>query len=400
MYMKKKTKISNFLSKRITKFSEICKDNMSQLVIKSLLYTSFRPLLSLNKKTKKMKELQKQSYYSLNKYSNSTMHVLYSFGRKEFTGDFRNWLSETDSYKSKNRIAIRIDGTKSGKKYGKKIPELEVLWDYVNRCKIRTHEIYIFVVSIGKKDYIVDFILVKKAHRKGWNYLAIEMIERFLNALGSQSENFIEFGRLSLDGAWGNGEMMEYIESKGFRYNAVKSGGKDIIKFFGLEMSLKNLEIYLSTFFNFKKFNPVHKLKGEYCSGTVELKEKNIPIKIVLRRFPKSKGGYRYLMILSTDLNVYDFQIAQCYCLRWGIEENIVECKQVIKITDYSYHSKEGPGNIEMFLALRFISYMFLNWYRVEHCRTSKTSIWKVADRFKEYFNDEGPKTVWKLFSG
>ena len=146
MYMKKKTKISNFLSKRITKFSEICKDNMSQLVIKSLLYTSFRPLLSLNKKTKKMKELQKQSYYSLNKYSNSTMHVLYSFGRKEFTGDFRNWLSETDSYKSKNRIAIRIDGTKSGKKYGKKIPELEVLWDYVNRCKIRTHEIYIFVV--------------------------------------------------------------------------------------------------------------------------------------------------------------------------------------------------------------------------------------------------------------
>jgi hypothetical protein len=39
-----------------------------------------------------------------------------------------------------------------------------------------------------------------------------------------------------------------------------------------------------------------------------------------------------------------------------------------------------------MFLSLRFCLYMTLNWYRIEHCRPSKASLYDVADRFRDFF--------------
>jgi len=153
-------------------------------------------------------------------------------------------------------------------------------------------------------------------------------------------------------------------------------------------LSLKDLERMLSKTGSFKEFNKGHRLDGEYCAVTARLANRDLTIRVVLRRFPskKKKDGYRYLMLLSVNTNIYDYQIAQCYKNRWGIEECIKESKQVVDLTKYSFHS-ETTTNIEMFLALRLICLMVLNWYRVEYCRPSRTSIWKVAKRFEYHFS-------------
>ena len=357
----------------------------------------FEPLID-TKVTPKRRKVENLAYKSLKLFPKLAFTLLRLFALNEFEKDFSHWLKQSNSYKSKHRIKGRIDGTFTGKKYAKEMPFIKKLYDYVNSCYIKTHTLYIFVVSIDNKDYIVDFELVKKK-KKGSNKIAKQMINRFVSAL-NEKNSFLHYCRLSLDGAWGNGDMLLYLYKKGFKYVSVKSGGKDLVHYNNEKISLKELERRLSTeTTGFKKFNPKRRLKGDYISITVDLVNTNLSIRIVLRRFYSQSNGYRYLMLLSPCLSIYDYQIAQCYEGRWGVEECIKETKQVTKIEDYSFHS-ETADNIEMFISLRFCLYMVLNWYRVEYCRPSKTSLYKVAEYFKHYFNDIGGNSMWKLFSG
>ena len=204
---------------------------------------------------------------------------------------------------------------------------------------------------------------MKNTNRNGWNKTAQRMINRILKILGKNQGDFLHHCRLSLDGAWGNGEMLQFVEKKKFRYTAIKSGGKDLVIYGEETLSLKSLEKKLLTENAFRPFNEKHGLKGEYSSCLVQVKKTEQKIRIVLRKF-KSKKKIRTLMILSTNVNIYecyDYQIAQCYAVRWGIEECIKECKQIVDLTKYSFHS-EKTANIEMFLVLRLICYMTLNW--------------------------------------
>ncbi len=361
----------------------------------------FRPLLD-KKETPKKSRVENLAYKALKMFPKMAFVLIRLFSIRELKKDYEEWLKKSPSTKSKKKFKARIDGTKSGKKYAKKMPALKLLYDYVNHCKIKTHTIYLFVVSLGYKDYIVDFKLVKK-DKDGWNKIAKVMINRFIRSIGKKKQT-LKYLRISLDGAWGNGNMLLYLYKKGFKYVAVKSGGKDLVEYNGNSYTLKAFEKFLAKTFSFKEFTARYSLKGEYCSCIVKLISCNISIRIVLRRFKSNskKEPYRYLMLLSTNTNineVRDYQIAQIYEGRWGIEECIKCSKQVADITDYSYHS-DKVTNIEMFLSLRFCLYMFLNWYRVENCRHSVTSLYKVAERFRLYFNSIGYNSIWKLFSG
>lgn len=368
--------------------------------IQSLLFVTFNWLCNKGV-TKKSQKLKTLAYRVMMKpLRQFGVRLLRDFALSEFRKDFELWLTKSDSCKSKKRVSLRIDTTKTGKKYGKNIPELEWLYDYVNKCHINTHELFIVLVSIGKKNYIVDFVLMKKSERNGWKILTKKSIKRLLRNLFSLRKDFIEYARVSLDGGFGNGDIIKFLSQKGFRYVAVKSGGVDKVEYQEEELSLKGLENKLAQDRQFKDFNSKHRLKGEYCEVTVRLVKVDILVKIVLERFRKKKNQkYRYRMIISPNLNLNAYQIIQCYALRWGIEACIKECKDKVKVTDYSYHTKDTTENIETFIALRFIGYMIVNWYRAEHCKPSKTSFWLVAKRFEVELSKMNPKAFWNLFS-
>lgn len=330
--------------------------------------------------TPKRSRVENLVYKALKLFPTLAFTLLRQFALNEFESDFSLWLKKSASSKSKHRIKVRIDGTFTGKKYANKMPFIKKLYDYVNACYIKTHTLYLLVVSIGKKDFIMDFELVKDK-KKGNNKIAKSMLNRLISSL-NDAPKFLHYCRLSLDGAWGNGDMLLWLSEMGFKYAVVKSGGKDLVHYNGENISLKNLERRLSTETNdFTKFNPKHRLKGDYISVTVDLVNTNLTIRIVLRRFYSQNNGYRYLMLLSPCLSIYDYQIVQCYEGRWGVEDCIKANKQVTKIKEYSFHSNTDD-NIEMFISLRFCLYMVLNWYRVEYCRYSKTSLYKVAESF------------------
>jgi hypothetical protein len=265
-----------FLKEKITKISEILnKKTKGKKIISSLLFTIFSCLFTM-KETGNSKKQRNLAYKSLKIFPGFAIKLLRRFALKEFLNEYKIWETKSDTYKSKHKVKARIDGTKSGKKYGKMIPELERLWDYVNQCYIKTHEIYLFLVSIGHKDYIVDFLLVKKEKRDGWNKTAKRMINRQLKSLGYLKKSFLHYCRLSLDGAWGNGDMLKYLKEKAFKYVSIKSGGKDIVVYEGVEYTLKGLEFYLRT-------------NGKY------------------------------------------FPLCQCYQGRWGIEDCIKACKEIVE---------------------------------------------------------------------
>jgi hypothetical protein len=383
-------KISEFFSRKKKKKKYII----------ALFWIMFKPLIRL-KDTKTSRRIQNLAYKALKRFKRLPLRLVKHFSINELKIDLEQWLKKSDSYKSKHRIVARVDATKNGKKYAEKMPELAKLYDYVNKCYIKTHEIYIFLITIGRKHYIVDFCFVrrKKKFNKGCNDIAFRMIIDLLNDLWKYRSEFIHYCRLSLDGAWGNGTMLSEIKGLGFQYNALKSNGKDLVEYNGKVMRLKELEKLLSTEEGWKSFNPKHNLKGDYKSLEVKHVNEELSIKVVIRRF-KSKKHYRYLMLLCTNEKLNDFQISQCYEGRWGIEESIKELKsdKICDLTRYSFHS-QGITNIVMFIALRFTCYMILNWYQVKYCRPSKTSMWKVAKGFEEFFISIGYKQIWKLFS-
>ena len=294
---------------------------------------------------------------------------------------------------------MRIDTTKSGKKYGKCIPGLQWLYDYVNHCYINTHEIFLVLLSIGRKDYIVDFVLIKKSRRIGWDKLSEKSIKRLLKSLGPQAKAFKHLCRVSLDGAFGHGRMLKFLSEAGFHYTALKSGGKDLVQYQGNILTLKELDYELSVNGEFKKFNPKHNLEGDYCSGIAHLVSWNLPVKVLLRRFRrKKKQGYHYLMLISVNTDIYDYQIAQCYGYRWRIEECIKDCKGLVGLMSYSHHTKGSTRNIECFLALRMMGYMLVSWCRVEHCRPSRTSFLAVAKGLEHEISGLSYNAVWSTF--
>lgn len=399
LYMKKC--IKPFLKKNISKISEIIKQfTIGKKIILSFIFKMFECLLS-NNETPKRRLVENLVYKALKLFPKLAFTLLRTFAVNEFNNDFDLWLKKSDSYKSKNKIKVRIDSTFTGRKYGTKIPSLKKLYDYVNNCYIKTHTLYILLLSIGNKDFIVDFELSKKDRKeRGSNKVCKDMLSRLINTV-TNKDSFFHYCRLSLDGAWGNGDMLNWLSEKGFNYVSIKSGGKDLIVYKdGIIISLKDLERFLSTKNEYyKQFNPKHNLEGDYFSITVKLYNTGLPIRIVLRRFISNRKGYRYLMLVSPNTAIYDYQIAQSYEGRWGIEDCIKSNKQITKIQDYSYHS-EKETNIEMFLSLRFCLYMILNWYRVEYCKPKCTSLYKLEERFKYYLNSIGYKEMWKLFSG
>jgi len=386
-----------FLQSKFNKLSELIKKEIhGRKSIQSLMFLTICWLYN-KEETKKYKRLKILVYRPLKRIS---VKLLVDFALSEFKEDFSLWLNKSDSQKSKISVAMRIDTTKSGKKYGKDIPGLEWLYDYVNRCYIKTHEIFLVLISIGKKNYIVDFVLLKKSRRHGWNNLAQKSINKLLKRLGCLEGGFKRYCRLSFDGGFGNGTMMKYLLEQGFQYSVVKSGGKELVQYNDKVFTFKRLEEYLALTGNFEEFNKKHDLNGMYCAATIKLINHDILVRAVLRRFKKKKGKkYRYLLIISSRTDIYDFQIAKCYELRWGIEECIKECKDRVGITSYSYHTKGSSKNIENFLALRFIGYMIVNWYRVEHCRPSRTSFWRTADRIERELSNMSYKALWDMFS-
>ena len=55
---------------------------------------------------------------------------------------------------------------------------------------------------------------------------------------------------------------------------------------------------------------------------------------------------------------------------------------------------------IKRFLALRFMGYMAVNWYRVDCTRRSVTSLKRVVDDWQAYFASLSPKVFQNLFAG
>ena len=367
----------------------------------SLIWYIFKPFIKLNE-TKKSKKMSNLCYKALGKHPTFSKRFIRKLSLSALKFDLKAWSKYSASKKSKNKISIRIDATKGGNHYGKKIPELKKLYDYVSKSYIKSHTIYLLLVSIGKKDFIVDFYISKSKDAIKSNKIAKHMINKMLKGLGYYKTLMLNYGRLSMDGGWGNVTMIIWLSKMGFRYNSIKSSGTTKVIYKHNHYTLKGLEEYLLSRSWFKAFNKAHKLKGKYFSANVLLEDSLMEFRIIIRRFKVSSKNYRTLMLLSTsDKSVHDYQIAQCYECRWGIEECFKKCKsnKICNLTKYSFHSKE-ISNIEMFFALRFCTYMMLNWYQVQYCRPSITSLYKVAKRFEDFFSQMGYKRIWELFSG
>jgi len=359
-----------------------------------LNYIIFKSFLKNKKESCTIKKARELSYKVLKFEKELADMFLRGYAVMEFREEFREWLKKSASTKSKKPILLRIDGSKTGYKYGKNIPELRKLYDYVKKCNISTHEIYILLASIGRKDFIVDLKI--KAKQESVNDIAIDMLHNFIENVGDLKSELMKYKRLSLDGAWGNGNMLKKLKDLGITNTAIKSSGKNIVILpTGEKLSLKDLEEELKSS-DFKQINSCHGLNDcEYTEIEVYFPEEELSVKVVLYRF-KHK---HFLMLLSLNLEWHAFQILQCYKSRWGIEVCFRTSKQVLELEKYSYHSVDIT-NIRNYLALKFMGYMLVNWYRVDNTRLSLTSLKKVRLELESLFYDMQPKTVQMLFLG
>jgi hypothetical protein len=376
--------------------------SLGEKSIGALLFWILKPFIEPNG-SKTQARLKDLGYKVLKIFPIAGVQLLRYLGRTAFKVHFSQWLSMSHSHKSKNPITCRVDGTKSGRKYGFSIPELQLLFDHVTNSRFKTHDLYVTMISIGHKDFIVDFLIKKKDDKGGVNRIVQRMIYNLCNSMGKHKAEFKKWVKIALDGAWGKGEILAWFTKHGFLNTVVKSGGVDLVKFqwkgTTCSMKLKKMEKFLIEQAHFKSFNACHHLEGQYFELTGLLISAKVSVKIVLYRFQSKKGKTRYLMLLSLRQDWYSYQILKAYKGRWPIEVMFRTCKQVLKIEKYSFHS-EGTDNIEMFFALRFIGYMWLNWYRVAHTRPSITPLEKVVMRWRGYLNGLSPKAFQCLFSG
>jgi hypothetical protein len=376
----------------------------------SLIFTLLKPFLKRNFKSKIMKRVQQLAYKVLPDIRSQGRRLLQDFSKILFENDFRDWLSKHKSKRSRKLLIARVDDTKSGRKYGFKIPELQYLYDYVKKSKYKTHQLYVLMISIGEFDYIVDYIFEKsRKNEKGKSKIAYNMLTDFIKRLSPDlREEFGKEVRIALDGAYGNIRTIEDFvvfnngEQKVKYSLVVKSGGKQ--KFIienNVELGLKEIKKWMiKNKKKFKKFDKCHKLKGSYKEVIGKSVEGNIKLKLVLCRFKKKKGGYRYLLLLTNRLDWHAFQVLKTYKGRWPIETMFRTLKQKLKIKKYSFHSKISSRNIEMFFGLRLILYMILNQYRVRHTRRSRTSLNSVVESFQDELSKLSDKKLLMLFSG
>lgn len=401
----------------------------------ALLYLCLSSLI-IPKQTPMYDRIQNYSYKALASCPVEGQDLLSAFVQPAFEEDFRKWLDQEPFYKSRHPVISRIDASKLGRHYGNTIPHMKWQYDYVTKSNIKTLCIYVLLISIGDKEYIGGYTIPQLEGDTGSNLIAQDLFSAFYDALPSDlKQPFQEWGRVALDGGWGNGTMVSWLKEKGYHHVVIKSGGKDkVVDSCGHEYaSLRDYEdMLISTLDDesesWRQFNSCYHLDGVwYYTEKVTLQTKNTEVQVVLLKYPAKKAHHkdRYLMLLSLpEEDWHSHQIVKAYKGRWGIETMFKTGKQRFDWEKIGYHIKkiihypsegvikertdeEVKANQELafqrinrYLALRFMSYMIVNWYRVEWSRPSKTSLAQVIDRWKKYFDTLSPKAIQNLFAG
>jgi len=382
----------------------------------SLVYLIMKVFLSVVQQDK-LSKIQNLAYKALQRSPWLGRSLIKSYGLYMFSKEFTIWLTRSDSYKSEHRIHIRVDRTSTGEHYGKTIPALKILYDHVKKYRKKTHTLEVLLISIGEKEFIVDFVLIqykrkyKKKHKeknksqraKTGYQLTIKMLKGVLQGLGVLKKDFIKVARLSMDGWYGKEQMFIDLCELGLSRTVIKSSGVGKVKYNGGICSLTELKSQLIKKSGYKDFNSKHSLGScQYVEEKIEFVNGKLVVRaICVKYIGKKKLKNRFLLLLtpcSEDV-WHAYQVVQCYKGRWGIEVMFRICKQVYKLEKYSYHS-ESCKNIELHFALCFIGYMWLNWYRVDCTRRSITSLKDVKLVWVEYLTSLRMKSLLKLFSG
>jgi hypothetical protein len=399
----------NFLIDKIAFFHDSFKQNSNaSIAAGSLVYQLFKPFVP-EERQEQLTRLQEYNYKAMERCNIDPRGLLIKTSYSEFLFDFSLWLSKSDSYKSKHRIFMRMDSSDTGDHYGEQIPCIKKLYDYCKQYYKLTHKILVLMISIGKKDYVVDFFVLARDNKDDVNTFR-RMLHELKLRLGKLHKDFQYYCRLSLDGHYGKGEYLKTMMDEGFTHNAVKSGGLDICYCNGKEYTLKELENHLISEGNFKDFNSCHGLKKcQYKECTITLYSSKLKLKVILLKYPGRKK-HRYLMLLSLNLDWYAYQIVQCYKGRWQIEVLFKKCKGNYGLSKYSYHTKkDGLKNeqktktalekISYHLSFGLINYMLINWYRAQYTKMKLTKAKTVINEIRKYFGSLHTKALLNLFS-
>jgi hypothetical protein len=407
--------------------------------IGALLFWVFRTFMA-HKTTQQRTKLRDYGYKILNTMPMAGLTLLRLFALSHFTKAFTQWCQQDITYHSKQPLYTWIDGSLLGEHYGNLIPELKTLFDYVKNRYIKTHQIYLLVIQLAGKPYIADFRMYRKESNYGTNKVAQEMLQQFIDSLDTSDQKlFLYHCRLALDGAWGNPQMLKWLEENSFRRVSIKSGGSaTILDGCDLRMSLSDWEgMILESDVEFAQTNPRYGLEDVwYHREVVTVEKTNQQIQLILVRFRDEHKVDRHVTLIS--LAVCDWhahQVIKAYLVRWGIEVTIRTGKQRFNWGRMAFHLKYpvseaekkkdafrpevtkpksflgrekgkskreqcAMNRLETFLALRFIAYMVVMWYRIEHTRPSKTSLKDVIERFRLVFDDLSPPAFQSLFVG
>lgn len=402
-----------YIKKNIIQFHKIFNEKkFGKLSAGSLVYLILRVFLSENR-IERLNKVQNLAYKALERSPWLGRKLIQAYGVFQFLIEFEKWLSRCASYKSENRIHCRMDRSSTGEHYGKKIPGLKRLHDYVKNCWKKTHHIEVLLLSIGDKDFIVDFVLIKydknqkkksKQEKEMQGYsLVVKMLKKLLSGLGKHRQDFIKHARLSFDGWYGKEKMFEELFLLGLNRTVIKSGGVGKVVYKKVTYRLNDLKTLLKGKRTFKTFKECHGLGScEYLDEDIHFEKSGLKIRAVLIRYKgRKKLKDRYLLLLTNcpRESWHAFQVVQCYKGRWSIEVMFRTCKQIHKLEKYSYHSKDTK-NIELHFALCFIGYMWLNWYRIDCTRKRSTKLKDVKNHWSDYLNTMRLSSLKRLFSG
>lgn len=422
------TKIQNYIQLTKNTFESQIKGDKS---IGSMVYWTFKSIIHKdNEVTRRFEQL---GYKVLDRFPLSGEELLKAFITPHLVSELKIWKKKDAPYRSRHPIQMRVDGTKGGRKYGKYIPELQNLYNYVEGNYIHTHDIYVLLVSIGEKDFVVGFLFHKKEDDLGINAIVQCLLTDLIDQVGGELGIMLKrYGRVSLDGAWGNGKMLTWLYENHFYNIAIKSSGKDNIRDNqGNEYSLKDFERMHKDILDdsfYQDFNPCHRLKRVvYYKQDVTLVSSGLEIQLIFLKYPakKKKQKDRYLLLITFPHDRwYPFQVVQTYKWRWSIEVLFRTAKQHWGWDKYSFHSKSqltypskdakkewnddafadsqmrALDRIKRYLVIRLMGYMVMDWYRVTHTRQSITPLKKVRERWANYFDQLHPKTLLKIFAG
>ena len=403
-------KTKNFLRQQFKKLlSSYNKDYFTEKGWQAIFLEMLKPLLYNRKRSKLLAKVQYLAYKIFSDMRSDGENLVRKAGKYLFEDEFRRWISKHPSNRALNQLIIRVDDTKSGRKYGFKIPELQYLYDYVNKCSYSTHKVFVLMVSIGSYDFIVDFKF-KKSEVNG-SKIAFEMISEFINHLSKDlREIFEKEVKIALDGAYGNlvslEDFLNYKKNNvefGKLAFVVKSGGKQKVKLpNGLVLSLKEVERFIIENHLFKSFSLCHCF-GEsvsYAEQIATIIDKPYKLKLVLCRFPSRTKDFRYLLLLTNRLDWHAFRVLRTYKGRWPIETMFRTIKQKLEFEKYSFHTKFTSKNIGMHFGICFVMYMFINQFRIKHTRPKKTSLARVIETFQLELDKLSDKALLEIFLG